>query len=91
MPGVYGWYASGKIAFPFRDGIAVFRPSSGLWAVRGQSRCYFGRSGDIPAPGDFTGDSLDGIGIFRGTSGLWAIKGVTRTYFGTGSDIPVTR
>jgi len=28
--------------------IAIYRPSSGLWAVRGITRVYFGRSGDIP-------------------------------------------
>ncbi|MEA1928543.1 MAG: hypothetical protein U9N73_10075, partial [Candidatus Auribacterota bacterium] len=66
--------------------IAVFRPSSGLWAVRGVTRVYFGGSADIPIPGDYSGDGTSDIGIFRGSSGLWAVRGVTRSYFGSASD-----
>ena len=69
--------------------ISIFRPSSGLWAVRGISRVYFGSASDIPASGDYDGDGTSDIGIFRPSSGLWAIKGVTRSYFGSASDIPV--
>jgi hypothetical protein len=28
--------------------VAVFRPASGLWAVKEVTRAYFGRPGDIP-------------------------------------------
>ena len=28
--------------------IAIFRQSSGLWAVRGRTRCYFGGTSDAP-------------------------------------------
>jgi len=28
--------------------ITVFRPSTGLWAIRGITRAYFGAPGDIP-------------------------------------------
>ncbi len=69
--------------------IAVFRPASGLWAVRGITRLYFGASSDIPVPGDYAGDGTTVPGVFRGYSGLWAIKGVTRTYFGSSSDTAV--
>ncbi len=71
--------------------LAVFRSASGLWAVKGVTRAYFGGSADAPIPGGYKGDGKDYPGIFRGTSGLWAIRGVTRTYFGSGSDIPVSR
>jgi len=30
------------------DDIAIFRDSTGLWAIRGVSRIYFGTTGDIP-------------------------------------------
>ena len=30
------------------DEIGVYRPSSGLWAVKGVTRVYYGSSGDIP-------------------------------------------
>lgn len=31
-----------------RDDIGIFRGASGLWAISGVSRAYFGGSGDIP-------------------------------------------
>ncbi len=69
--------------------IAVFLPSSGLWAVRGITRCYFGAEEDIPANGDYNGDGTADIAVFRGSDGLWAVRHYTRTYFGTAGDIPV--
>jgi len=35
--------------------IGIFRPTSGLWAIRGVTRVYFGSSGDNPMPGDYNG------------------------------------
>lgn len=69
--------------------IAVFRPSSGLWAVRGVTRVYFGQSGDIPTSGDYNGDGTTDIALFRPASGLWAVRGGGRSYFGIQGDIPV--
>jgi len=66
--------------------IAVFRGDSGLWAIRGITRVYFGGSSDKPIPGDYDGDGITEIGIFRPASGLWAIRGVTRAYFGGSTD-----
>jgi len=71
------------------DDIAIFRPSSGLWSVRGVGRAYWGGSGDIPVPGDYAGQGTTSIGIFRPSTGLWAISGFNRFYFGSSSDIPV--
>ncbi|MEA1928909.1 MAG: cellulase family glycosylhydrolase, partial [Candidatus Auribacterota bacterium] len=71
------------------DEIGIFRPSSGLWAIRNRTRIYFGSTGDIPVPGDYDGDGTVEAGIFRSSSGLWAIRGVTRAYFGGSSDLPV--
>jgi len=70
-------------------GIAVFRPASGLWALRGESRVYFGRQSDLTVSGDYNGDSTSGIGIFRPASGLWAVRGETSFYFGRSGDLPV--
>lgn len=71
------------------DDIAVFRPSSGLWSIRGITRVYWGTSGDIPVPGNYGGYGKTDIGIFRPASGLWALKGYLRYYYGSSSDIPV--
>jgi len=69
--------------------IAIFRESSGLWAIRDLSRIYFGALDDQPVPRDYNGDGTSEIGIFRSSSGLWAIKEITRAYFGSSGDQPV--
>lgn len=69
-------------------GVAVFRPASGLWAIRGLTRIYFGGSGDLPIPGDYLGEGTAGAGIYRESSGLWAIRRITRVYFGGPGYIP---
>ncbi len=69
--------------------IALFRGSSGLWAIRGISRVYFGHAGDELIPRDYNGDATTDIAIFRPAAGLWAVKGVSRIYFGSSSDTPV--
>jgi len=72
-----------------RDDVAIFRPSSGLWSVRGVTRVYFGGSSDEPRPGDYDGDGIADIAVFRGSSGLWAIRGITRVYYGQSFDQPI--
>ncbi len=69
-------------------GETIFRPATGLWATRGVTRIYFGRPGDAPVLGDYTGDRVDEPAIFRASSGLWAARGVTRVHFGTVGDEP---
>ncbi|MDP8235426.1 MAG: CAP domain-containing protein, partial [Candidatus Erginobacter occultus] len=69
--------------------IAIFRPSTGLWSIRGVGRYYFGRSGDIPVPADYNGDGRADIAIFRPSNGLWSVRGVTRFYFGKSGDYPI--
>ena len=72
------------------SGGGVRQGGSGLWAVRGVTRVYFGSGDDIPKPGDYDGDGITDIGVFRGSSGLWAVRGVTRIYFGSSSDTLVS-
>ena len=69
--------------------IAIFRGSSGLWALRGITRFYFGSSSDIPASGDYSGDGSADIALYRSATGLWAVRGLTRLYFGGVSDLPI--
>ena len=76
---------------PFPSQIAVYRPATGLWAVRGFTRFYYGKSGDTSLVGDFDNNSLDDTLIFRPSTGLWAVRGLTRIYFGSSADMPVTR
>ena len=72
-----------------RSDVAIFRPSSGLWAVRGVTRVYFGSSGDDARPGDYNGDGIADIAVFRPGSGLWAVRGITRVYYGQSLDTPI--
>jgi len=72
-----------------RDDLAVFRPATGLWAVRGVTRVYFGRGGDAARPGDYDGDGLADIAVFRASNGLWAVRGLTRVYYGGSTDTPI--
>jgi len=65
--------------------------STGLWAIRGVTRRYYGRSLYDPVPGDYDGNAADDIGISRNAAGLWAIQGISRVYFGGINDIPVVR
>ena len=69
--------------------IAVFRGYSGLWAVRGVTRAYFGAGGDVPVPGVYGAGRAAEMGIYRPAVGLWAIRGTTRIYFGASGDTPV--
>ena len=69
--------------------VAIFRPETGIWAVREISRCYFGGQGDLPVPGDYDGDRTTDIALFRPGAGLWAIRGISRRYFGSSADLPV--
>ncbi len=78
---------SGDYTGDGRSDIAVFRPSSGLWAVRDLGRVYYGAGGDIPASGDYNGDGYSEIALFRPAAGLWAVSGFTRVYFGQNGDI----
>ncbi len=68
--------------------LAIFRPASGLWAIRDLTRTYFGQPADVPVSGDYSGDGMADIAVFRSASGLWAVRNITRAYFGQSGDIP---
>jgi len=69
--------------------VGIFRPSSGLWALRGLDWAGFGGSGDKPVPADYDGDGDSEIAIFKASTGLWAIRGQDWAGFGGPGDIPV--
>ena len=69
--------------------IAVFRSATGLWAVRGVTRAYFGAENDQPVPADYDGDRRYDFAIYRASSGLWAVRGITRIYYGGADYLPV--
>jgi len=87
-PSGLGTVVSGDYNGDGKADLAVFRATSGLWAIRGITRTYFGAESDLPVSGDYNGDGTADISLFRGSAGLWAARGVTRVYFGGSSDQP---
>jgi C1A family cysteine protease len=71
-----------------RSDPAIFRNSTGLWAVRGVTRTHFGSVNDSPVSGDYNGDGTTDIAIFRPSAGLWAIRGISRIYYGSANEFP---
>jgi hypothetical protein len=80
-----------------RADIAVFRPSTGSWYIRGSSvsaTYTWGGGSDIPVAGDYDGDGKADIAVFRPSTGVWYIvkssssTGTVYTW-GGGNDIPV--
>jgi hypothetical protein len=76
IPIIGDWNGDGK------DGIGIFRPSSGIWSLDSNENLAWegsdnslswGLSGDTPVIGDWNGDGKDGIGIFRPSSGIWSL------------------
>ncbi len=76
--------------------IAVWRPSSGVWWVMGQTGSQqtsqgWGNSTDIPVQGDYDGDGKTDFSIFRpSTNTWWVFKSSDSNYysvtFGTSGD-----
>jgi len=77
-----------------RSDIAVFRPSTGVWYIRGISTITWGGGGDIPVVGDYDGDGKTDIAVYRPSTGAWYIINSSTTIgsvytWGGGADIPV--
>ncbi len=75
--------------------LSIFRPSSGLWAVRGGSPevTAYGTIGDVPVPADYDGDAKADVAVFRPSGGVWFVRrstgGDTALGFGISTDLPV--
>ncbi len=72
-----------------RSDLAVFRPSTGTWFVRGTPALGYGQSTDIPVPADFTGDGRTDQAVFRPSTGTWYVLGLPAIHYGQNGDIPV--
>jgi hypothetical protein len=70
-----------------KSDIAVWRPSSGVWWIRGISSTQWGQAGDVPVPGDYNGDGKSDIAIWRPSSGVWWIRGISNTQWGQSGDV----
>lgn len=64
-----------------KDDIAIYRPNTGMWSVRGVTATYFGGSNDTPVPADYDGDGQIDFAVARMATGMWSVKNVTRVFF----------
>jgi len=69
--------------------ISVWRPSDGVWYVRGVMSQQWGQSGDIPVNGDYNGDGTTDVAVWRPSNGMWYVRGQFMRQWGTFEDIPV--
>jgi beta-N-acetylhexosaminidase len=72
-----------------RSDLAVWRPSTGVWWVRGIGTVQWGLSGDVPVVGDYNGDGRIDLAVWRPSTGVWWVHGVLTAQWGKASDIPV--
>jgi hypothetical protein len=80
---------------------AVFRPSNGVWYIKGHGYGHWGSTsgnveiqcgtaGDIPVPGDYFGEGRLRVAVFRPSNGTWYIKGPGLTHWGqTGGNVEI--
>jgi len=71
--------------------ISVWRPSDGVWHVRGVMSQQWGKSGDIPVNGDYNGDGTTDVAVWRPSTGMWYIYNIGAYQWGTSGDIPLVR
>jgi Concanavalin A-like lectin/glucanases superfamily/FG-GAP repeat len=72
-----------------RTDIAVYRPSTGTWYVRGITKVAYGEKTDVPVPGDYNGDGKTDIAVYRPSAGTWYARGITKVAYGEKTDVPV--
>ncbi len=73
--------------------LAVWRPSDGVWYVRGMASVQWGAQGDKPVAGDYDGDHQTDYAVWRPSSGTWYVRGaataLATVQWGVQGDVPV--
>ncbi len=71
-----------------RADIAIYRPTTHQWYVRGSAPITYGADGDQPEPADYTGDGRADIAIYRPTTHQWYVRGSAPITYGADGDQP---
>lgn len=69
--------------------VSVWRPSNGIWYIRGIGNYAWGHTGDIPVNGDYDGDGTTDLAVWRPPTGRWYVKDMGGLYWGVPGDFPV--
>ena len=69
--------------------VSVYRPSNGRWFSMDEGQIQWGRTGDLPVPGNYDGDGDTDIAIFRPSNGKWYVYGETPIKWGAAGDVPM--
>jgi hypothetical protein len=72
-----------------RSDPAVWRPSTGVWWLRGIGSVQWGRPGDVPVPADYNGDGQADLAVWRPSTGVWWLRGIGSVQWGRSGDRPV--
>ena len=73
-----------------RTDVAVWRPATGTWFIRGSAPIQYGVAGDIPVPGNYNATGKTDIAVWRPSTGTWYIRGSAPIQYGAAGDIPVS-
>jgi hypothetical protein len=69
--------------------IAVWRPSTAKWYVRGVISTTYGKVGDQPVPADYDRDGTTDIAVWRPSTARWYVRGEFSVTYGKVRDKPV--
>jgi hypothetical protein len=79
-----------RVVRPFAElGVAVWRPSDGVWYRQAGPWVQWGADGDVPVPGDYDGDGTIDVAVWRPATGVWYVAGGAHVQWGAPDDVPV--
>jgi hypothetical protein len=69
--------------------LAIYRPSTGAWIIRGLLEATLGGRFQIPVPADYDGDAVTDPATFEPSAGMWRFADSSSLLWGEPGEIPV--